>query len=54
VTAGVRAADAQAAVDEVIQRLREAIDGLAVPKAIEGKKLKQRELLHSGWPVIQP
>jgi serine/threonine-protein kinase HipA len=34
-TAGLRAGDAETALDEVLQRLRRAIDGIAVPKAIE-------------------
>ena len=33
-TAGLRAGDAEGAVDEVVQRLRGALDGIAVPKAI--------------------
>jgi serine/threonine-protein kinase HipA len=34
-TAGLRAGDAEAALDGVLQRLRGTIDGIAVPKAIE-------------------
>ena len=34
-TAGLRAGEAEGAVDEVVQRLRGALDGIAVPKAIE-------------------
>ena len=34
-TAGLRAGDAEAAVDEVVQRLRGALDVIAVPKAIQ-------------------
>jgi hypothetical protein len=33
--AGLRAADAEAAVDELLQRLHGAIDRIAVPKAME-------------------
>jgi serine/threonine-protein kinase HipA len=34
-TAGLRAGDAEGALDDVVQRLRKAIDGIAVPKSIE-------------------
>ena len=34
-TAGLRAGDAEAAVDEVLQRLRGALGAIAVPQAIE-------------------
>ena len=34
-TAGLRAGDAEAAVDDVVQRLRKALDAIAVPKAIQ-------------------
>ena len=34
-TAGLRAGDAEAAIDELLQRLREAIDRITIPKAIE-------------------
>jgi hypothetical protein len=32
--AGLRAQDAQAAIDEVLQRLPGALDGLALPRAL--------------------
>lgn len=34
-TAGLRAGDAEAAVGDVLQRLRGAVDGIAMPKGIE-------------------
>ena len=34
-TAGIRAGDADAALGDVLQRLRGAIDGVALPKDIE-------------------
>jgi serine/threonine-protein kinase HipA len=34
-TAGLRAGDAEGAMDEVVQRLRGALDGIAVPDAIQ-------------------
>jgi serine/threonine-protein kinase HipA len=34
-TAGLRAGDAETALEDIVQRLRKAVDGIAVPKVIE-------------------